>query len=58
MNFLRPRSLGLDESDCILIYENLVSIDRIPRRRFTFIGLPIPFRRATGSPVRAVAVCE
>lgn len=32
MNFLRPRSLGLDESDYILIYENLVSIDRIPRR--------------------------
>ena len=58
MNFLKPQSMGLDESDYILIYENLISINTIPLRRFMFSGLPIPFRGATGSPVRAIAVCE
>ncbi len=55
MNFLRPASLGLDRQEYILIYENLVNIQQIPDRRFTFAGLPIPFRGASGSPVRAVA---
>ena len=56
MNFLRPRSIGLTDQDYILIYENLVNIGRIPSRRFFFVGLPIPFRGASGSPVRAVAL--
>lgn len=55
MNFLRPRSLGLPDQDYILIYENLMNIGQIPSRRFNFAGLPIPFRGASGSPVRAVA---
>ena len=58
MNFLKPKSLGLAESEYILIYENLVNIHAIPSRRFYFSGLPIPFRGATGSPVRATATCE
>jgi kynurenine formamidase len=56
MNFLRPRSIGLPDSEYILIYENLVNIGEIPMRRFLFLGLPIPFRGASGSPVRAVAL--
>jgi kynurenine formamidase len=56
MNFLRPCSLGLPSDDYILIYENLLNIAKIPRRRFCFVGLPIPFRGASGSPVRAVAI--
>lgn len=56
MNFLRPRSLGLPDEDYILIYENLCNIAAIPPARFTFYGLPIPFRGSSGSPVRAVAV--
>ena len=55
MNFLRPRSIGRPDDDYILIYENLVNIDKIPSRRFMFVGLPLPFRGATGSPVRAIA---
>lgn len=56
MNFLRPRSLGLADDDFIAIIENLVHIDRIPAHRFTFIGLPLPFRGGSGSPIRAIAV--
>ncbi len=56
MNFLRPKSIGLPDEEYILIYENLTNIDRIPMRRFLFLGLPIPFRGASGSPVRAVAL--
>jgi kynurenine formamidase len=56
MNFLRPRSIGLADQEYILIYENLTNIGRIPSRRFLFVGLPIPFRGASGSPVRAVAL--
>jgi kynurenine formamidase len=56
MNFLRPRSIGLTDQEYILIYENLINISRIPTRRFLFVGLPIPFRGASASPVRAVAL--
>ena len=55
MNFLRPKSIGLPDDEYILIYENLVNIEKIPARRFLFVGLPLPFRGATGSPVRAIA---
>jgi kynurenine formamidase len=58
MNFLRPRSLGLPDEAYILIYENLRNISKIGRSRFTFSGLPIPFRGSTGSPVRAVAFVD
>lgn len=40
------------------LVENLVNLEQIGRDRFTFIGLPLPIRGATGSPVRAVALVE
>jgi kynurenine formamidase len=58
MNFLRPRSLGRSADDFIAIIENLVHIDRIPRHRFHFVGLPLPFEGGSGSPIRALAVVE
>ncbi|MFP4408311.1 MAG: cyclase family protein [Spirochaetaceae bacterium] len=43
----------------ILTYTGLVNLERLPRdRRFTFVGLPLPFRDGDGSPVRAVALIE
>ena len=40
-------------------YENLINLHLlIGRGRFRFIGLPLKIRGGTGSPVRAVAVCE
>lgn len=38
--------------------ENLTNLDRIPVSRFTFFGLPIALRGATGAPIRAVAVVD
>src|SRR5690349_7679554 len=35
--------------------ENLTNLDQVVNRRFTYFGLPIPFRHGTGSPVRAIA---
>jgi len=35
--------------------ENLTNLDRLLDRRFVFIGLPLPFRNGTGSPIRAAA---
>ncbi len=40
------------------IIENLVNLDQIGRSRFTFIGLPLRIKGATGSPIRAVAVLD
>ena len=40
----------------IQIVENLVNLELIPRPRFTFIALPLPFVGGSGSPVRAVAL--
>ena len=34
------------------------NLDQIGRPRFTFIGLPLRIRGATGSPIRAVAVLD
>jgi len=58
MNFLRPRSIGLPEDQYILIFENLVRINLIVPTRFFFVGLPLPLRGASGSPVRAVAIWD
>jgi hypothetical protein len=38
----------------VLNVENLRNVDRIPRRTFTFIGLPLKVRNGCGSPIRAV----
>ena len=42
----------------IPIVENLINLERIPAGRFTFVGLPLRIRGATGSPIRAVAVLD
>lgn len=58
MNFLRPRSIGLGQDEFIAIIENLKGIDKIPRARFKFYGVPLPIEGATGSPIRALAIVE
>jgi kynurenine formamidase len=35
--------------------ENLANLDQVAGRRFIYLGLPIPFRKGTGSPIRAIA---
>ena len=42
----------------ILNMENLANVHRIPKRSFTFIGLPLKIRNGAGSPIRAVAITE
>jgi kynurenine formamidase len=42
----------------IQMIENLANLDQIPVSRFTFVGLPLPIRGASGSPIRAIAVIE
>jgi len=42
----------------VLNVENLRNIDLIPRRTFTFVGLPLKIRNGCGSPIRAVALTE
>ena len=40
-------------------YENMINLHLLlGRGRFRFIGLPLKIRGGTGSPVRAVAVCD
>jgi kynurenine formamidase len=36
--------------------ENLCNLNEVAGKRFTFIGFPLPFQGASGSPIRAVAV--
>ncbi len=57
-NFLRPESLGLEQSDFIGIIENLDRIDRIPAHRFQFIGVPLPLEGSSASPIRALALTD
>jgi len=40
----------------IPIMENLVSLEKIGKSRFYFIGLPLKIKGATGSPIRALAL--
>ena len=40
----------------ILNMENLANVHLIPKRSFTFIGLPLKIRNGAGSPIRAVAI--
>jgi kynurenine formamidase len=55
VNFLCRRAAGKQP---ILIIENLANLERVPVSRFLFIGLPLPIRGGTGSPIRAIAVIE
>lgn len=38
--------------------ENLVNLDKVAGKRFTYYGFPIKFRKGSGSPIRAVAFVE
>lgn len=58
MNFLRPRSIGLSPHDWIAVIESLTNLSELPRRRFTFVGVPLPLAGATGSPIRAMAIVD
>lgn len=40
----------------ICIFEGLINLDKIPAKRFFFIGLPLKLQGGTGSPIRAVAL--
>ena len=40
----------------ILNIENLANVDLIPSHEFWYVGLPLKFRGATGSPFRGVAI--
>jgi kynurenine formamidase len=55
VNFLCREAAGKEP---VLIIENLANLERVPVPRFLFIGLPLPIRHGTGSPIRAVAVID
>src|ERR1700730_4005408 len=55
INWLCREAAGKDP---IHIVENLAHLENVPVPRFFFIGLPLPIRTATGSPIRAVAVID
>jgi len=38
--------------------ENLCNLNKIPKTRFTFFGLPLKLKNATASPIRAVAMVK
>ncbi len=40
----------------VYIIENLVRLEDISRNRFEFIGLPLPIKDGSGSPIRALAI--
>lgn len=42
----------------ILVVENLCRLQRIPRKRFTFVMAPLRLKGSTGSPLRALAVIQ
>lgn len=54
MNLLRV--LGYGWFCCVM--ENLIGIDRIPTHRFFFVGAPLHLKGVSGSPIRALAVCD
>ena len=40
----------------ILLVENLCNLEKVPKKRFTFVMAPLKLQGSTGSPVRALAV--
>jgi arylformamidase len=40
------------------VIENLTNLERIGTSKFTFVGVPLKIRGASGSPIRAIAVVE
>jgi kynurenine formamidase len=55
VNFLCREAAGKEP---VLIIENLANLEQVPVSRFLFVGLPLPIRHGTGSPIRAVAVID
>lgn len=55
VNFLLRGWIGKQP---IQIVENLCYLERVQAVRFTFLGLPLPIRGGSGSPIRAVAIVE
>jgi kynurenine formamidase len=51
-NFLFRDMIG---EEPIQVIENLVNLEQIPEPRFFFIGLPMPIKDGSGSPIRALA---
>ncbi|MBH8599055.1 MULTISPECIES: cyclase family protein [unclassified Thermoactinomyces] len=54
-NMQRPVHMRMLKSNIYLI-ENLINLHIVANQTFTFIGLPLKIKGATGSPIRAVAV--
>jgi len=42
----------------IIIYESLINLKELRGKRITFAGLPLKLKGCTGSPIRAVAICD
>lgn len=42
----------------MIIVENLTNLDKIGGELFTFVALPLKYRDADGSPIRAIALVE
>jgi len=40
----------------IPIIENLINLDRLLNKKFTFMALPLKLKNCSGSPVRALAI--
>jgi len=45
-------------SEEVPVFENLVNLDALVGKEFTFAAFPLRIRGGSGSPVRAVAICE
>lgn len=54
-NMQRPVYMRMLKSNIYLI-ENLINLHFVANQSFTFIGLPLKIKGATGSPIRAVAI--
>lgn len=54
-NMQRPVYMQMLKSNIYLI-ENLINLHFVANQSFTFIGLPLKIKGATGSPIRAVAI--
>ncbi|AIF70013.1 hypothetical protein PAP_08125 [Palaeococcus pacificus DY20341] len=42
----------------VLIFENLINLEKLIGKEFTFIAFPLKIKNGSGSPVRAVAILE
>lgn len=56
-NMKRPVHIRMLRANIYLL-ENLVNLELVANQTFTFIGLPLKIKGATGSPIRAVAILD